>query len=135
MSSTLFIFLSKNIYCDNLKSESLSHNLHFYPQLYENSLYCNLPWCYYNDVGVKTCQLNLRVYNVLYLCISAPLYEARCSKNSDIGFLYVRHRSRHTSLYVLLWHPCRFWQYVNRVLRTSKLPKVVICINIICYTC
>ena len=34
-----------------------------------------------NDVGVKTCQLNLRVYNVLYLCISAPLYEARCSKN------------------------------------------------------
>ncbi len=35
--------------------------------------------CY--DVGVKTCQLNLRVYNVLYLCISAPLYEARCSKN------------------------------------------------------
>ena len=63
------------------------------------------------DVGVKTCQLNLRVYNVLYLCISAPLYEARCSKNSDIGFLYVRHRSRHTSLYALLLnrHPCRFW--------------------------
>ena len=64
-----------------------------------------------NDAGVKTCQLNLRVYNVLYLCISAPLYEARCSKNSDIGFLYVRHRSRHTSLYALLLnrHPCRFW--------------------------
>ena len=37
---------------------------------------------YNYDVGVKTCQLNLRVYNVLYLCISAPLYEARCSKNS-----------------------------------------------------
>ena len=66
---------------------------------------------FYYDVGVKTCQLNLRVYNVLYLCISAPLYEARCSKNSDIGFLYVRHRSRHTSLYALLLnrHPCRFW--------------------------
>ena len=38
-----------------------------------------------NDVGVKTCQLNVRVYNVLYLCISAPLSEARCSKNSDKG--------------------------------------------------
>ena len=64
-----------------------------------------------NNVRVKTCQLNVRVYNVLYLCISAPLYEARCSKNSDIGFLYVRHRSRHTSLYALLLnrHPCRFW--------------------------
>ena len=47
-----------------------------------------------NDAGVKTCQLNLRVYNVLYLCISAPLYEARCSKNSDKGTLYVRHRSK-----------------------------------------
>ena len=29
----------------------------------------------------------LSVYNVLYLCISAPLSEARCSKNSDKGFL------------------------------------------------
>ena len=38
-----------------------------------------------NDVGVKTCQLNVRVYNALYLCISAPLPEARCSKNSDKG--------------------------------------------------
>ena len=56
----------------------------------------NLYWQYGYDVGVKTCQLNLRVYNVLYLCISAPLYEAGCSK---------------------------------------LLPKVVICINIIRYTC
>ena len=54
-----------------------------------------------NDVGVKTCQLNLRVYNALYLCISAPLYEARCSKNSDIGFLYVRQRSRHECKYAI----------------------------------
>ena len=36
----------------------------------------------------------LSVYNVLYLCISAPLSEARCSKNSDKGVLYVRHRSK-----------------------------------------
>ena len=27
----------------------------------------------------------LGVYNVLYLCISAPVSEARCSKNSDKG--------------------------------------------------
>ena len=47
-----------------------------------------------NDVGVNTCQLNVRVYNALYLCISAPLSEARCSKNSDNGILYVRHRSK-----------------------------------------
>ena len=46
------------------------------------------------DSGGKTCTLNLRVYNVLYLRISAPLYEARCSKNSDKDFLYVRHRSK-----------------------------------------
>ena len=46
------------------------------------------------DSGVKTCTLNLRVYNVLYLRISAPLYEARCSKNSDKGTIYVRHRSK-----------------------------------------
>ena len=38
-----------------------------------------------NDVGVKTCQLNVRVYNALSLCISAPLSEAGCSKNSDKG--------------------------------------------------
>jgi len=47
-----------------------------------------------NDVGVKTCQLNVRVYNALYLCISAPLSEARCSKNSGKGTVYVRHRSK-----------------------------------------
>ena len=64
-----------------------------------------------NDVGVKTCQLNVRVYNALSLCISAPLSEAGCSKNSDKGILYVRHRSRHTSVYALLLkqHPCCFW--------------------------
>ena len=67
----------------------------------------NLYWQYGYDVGVKTCQLNLRVYNVLYLCISAPLYEAGCSKNSDIGFLYVRQRSRHTFLYALLLNGIR----------------------------
>ena len=39
-------------------------------------------------------QFNGLVYNVLYLCISAPLSEARCSKNSDKGILYVRHRSK-----------------------------------------
>ena len=47
-----------------------------------------------NDVGVKTCQLNVRVYNALYLCISAPLSEASCSKNSEKGILYIRHRSK-----------------------------------------
>ena len=46
------------------------------------------------DSGGKTCTLNLRVYNVLYIRISAPLYEARCSKNSDKDILYVRHRSK-----------------------------------------
>ena len=46
------------------------------------------------DSGGKTCTLNLRVYNVLYIRISAPLYEARCSKNSNKDILYVRHRSK-----------------------------------------
>ena len=48
----------------------------------------------YKDSGGKTCTLNLRVYNVLYIRISAPLSEARCSKNSDKVILYVRHRSK-----------------------------------------
>ena len=28
----------------------------------------------------------LSMYNVLYLCIPAPLSEARCSKNYDMGY-------------------------------------------------
>ena len=69
-----------------------------------------------NDVGVKTCQLNVRVYNALYLCISAPLSEARCSKNLIKVFLYVRHRSRHTSVYALLLKQplCCFWLGVEQ---------------------
>ena len=80
----------------------------------------------------------LSVYNVLYLYISAPLSEARCSKNSDKGILYVRHRSKAyirvciapKAASVLL-----LARLLSRVLRASKLlPKVVICINIIRYT-
>ena len=48
----------------------------------------------YKYSGDKTCCVYLAVYNVLYLYISAPLSEARCSKNSDKGILYVRHRSK-----------------------------------------
>ena len=39
----------------------------------------------YKYSGDKTCCVYLAVYNVLYLYISAPLSEARCSKNSDKG--------------------------------------------------
>ena len=42
----------------------------------------------------KHAYIYMAVYNVLYLRISAPLYEARCSKNSDKDILYVRHRSK-----------------------------------------
>ncbi len=41
----------------------------------------------YKYSGDKICCVYLAVYNVLYLYISAPLSEARCSKNSDKGFL------------------------------------------------
>ena len=37
---------------------------------------------------------SLLVYNVLCMYVSAPLSEARCSKGSDKGFLFVRHRSK-----------------------------------------
>ena len=35
------------------------------------------------DSGAKTCQFNLKVYDVLYLYISTPLSDAGCSKHSD----------------------------------------------------
>ena len=48
----------------------------------------------YKYSGDKICCVYLAVYNVLYLYISAPLSEARCSKNSDKDVLHVRHRSK-----------------------------------------
>jgi hypothetical protein len=36
------------------------------------------------DSGVKTCSINLIVYRMLYLCISAPLYEADMHKYNTL---------------------------------------------------
>ena len=39
------------------------------------------------DLGAKTCQFNLKVYDVLYLYISTPLSDAGCSKHSGQAVL------------------------------------------------
>ncbi len=51
------------------------------------------------------------MYDVLYLYISAPLYEASCSKCSEKYAAGSRHRSKAYVLYALLLsrHPCRLW--------------------------
>ena len=47
---------------------------------------CMYFYVYVNcEFSIRTCRVYLAVYNVLCLCISAPLSEARCSKNSDKG--------------------------------------------------
>ena len=63
------------------------------------------------DSGVKTCSINLIVYRMLYLYISAPLYEARYSKDSGKCFYLYASEAKHTSVHALLLkrHPCRFW--------------------------
>ena len=63
------------------------------------------------DSGVKTCSINLIVYRMLYLCISAPLYEARYSKDSGKCFYLYASEAKHTSVYALLLkrHSCRIW--------------------------
>ena len=89
-------------------------------------------------VSAGICPSNLRVYNVLSSCISAPLSEARCSKDSAICLYAVRHRrkayipvcvsSKAASMLLLAGKQ-------NRVLRTSKLlPKVVKYMSITRYT-
>mgnify|MGYP005914406227 CR=1 FL=1 len=44
---------------------------------------CNRNEVSYYDSGVKTCESDFYVYILLYLCISAPLYEASCSNDSE----------------------------------------------------
>ena len=43
----------------------------------------------YKYSGDKICCVYLAVYNVLYLCISAPLSEARCSTRSPPKPVYI----------------------------------------------
>ena len=91
----------------------------------------------YKDSGVKTCGSDFYVYIMLYLCISAPLYEASCSNDSEKIFLFPPPLQNQPSMAVCnsvgIHAGCGCM--MNRVLRTTKLlPKVVICIIITGYT-
>ena len=91
----------------------------------------------YKDSTVKTCGSDFYVYIMLYLCISAPLYEAGCSNDSVEIFLLPPPLQNQPSMAVCnsagIHAVCGCT--INRVLRTTKLlPKVVICIIITGYT-
>ena len=91
----------------------------------------------YYDSGVKTCESDFYVYVMLYLYISAPLYEASCSNGSEKIFLLPPPLQNQPSMAVCnsagIHAVCGCM--MNRALRTTKLlTKVVICINITCYT-
>ena len=65
------------------------------------------------DSGVKTCGFDSYVYIMLYLYISAPLYEAGCSNDSEkniSAFATVAKSALHGCLQ-LSRHPCRLWLY------------------------
>ena len=75
---------------------------------------------------------------MLYLYISAPLYKARCSKDSGKYFYLYANEAKHTSMYalLLLWreqspkniyasHKCRD-MYKYNVLYTIKLIEHVL---------
>ena len=64
-------------------------------QIWAESGKSALPICNYSQILYQflTFTQNLK-RSLLYIRISAPLYEARCSKNSDKDILYVRHRSK-----------------------------------------
>ena len=98
---------------------------------------CNRNKVSYYDSGVKTSWFILKVYSMLYLYISAPLYEASCSKGSEKVFLLPPPLQNQPSMAVCnsagIHAVCGCT--INRVLRTTKLlPKVVICIIITWYT-
>ena len=74
---------------------------------------------------------------MLYLYISAPLYEASYSNDSEKIFLLPPPLQNQPSMAVCnsAGIPAGCGCTINRALRTTKLlPKVVICINIICYS-
>ena len=71
---------------------------------------------YQTDSGVKTCSSDFYVYIMLYLCISAPLYEASCSKGSEKSIsasATVAKSALHGCLQ-LSRHPCRLWLYYKQ---------------------
>ena len=89
------------------------------------------------DSGVITCVSDFYVCILLYLYISAPLYEAGCSNDSEKVFLLPPPLQNQPSMAVCnsagIHAVCGCT--INRVLRTTKLlQKVVICINITGYT-
>ena len=49
---------------------------------------------YMQDYDVKTSRFMMQVYYILHLCLSAPLYEASCSNDSDVYTDNLRHRSK-----------------------------------------
>ena len=94
------------------------------------------PFCWQNS-DVKTCLFILRVYSMLYLYISAPLYEASCSNASEKNILLPPTLQNHPSMAVCnsagIHAVCGC--VISRGIRTTKLlPKVVICIIITWYT-
>ena len=65
----------------------------------------------YRDSGAKTCCAAFYMYMMLYLCISAPLYEASCSNDSEkniSAYAIVAKSAIHGCLQ-LSRHPCRLW--------------------------
>ena len=65
------------------------------------------------DSGVKICESDFYVYIMLYLCISAPLYEAGYSKGSEksISASATVAKSAIHGCLQLSRHPCRLWLY------------------------